>query len=481
MTRDAGRRARRGRGHRVVAAAAALVATALALVPLGAARPAGVQLRPCALPGGVEARCGTFRVPENRALPGGRTIALRVAVLPARDGGSNPDPIVHLAGGPGGSAVAGAAGVAQVFAGLNESRDIVLVDQRGTGGSNRLECPPPRKPLATSAAVLRAYVKSCLARFDVDARQYTTAPAMEDLAEVVHALGYDVVNVYGGSYGATAAQYLLAQHPELVRTAILDGGTLLDVPIFELWAPNGERALRSVLARCARAPRCARAFPRVRSELFEVMASLRRAPVRADGVAIGPAEAAGTFQALTRSPDGAARIPWIAHEARNGDWTPLLLAMDEQGSGGVETRQLMFWSIVCNEPWARWNPARARAAARGTYLAERVALDAGLASVVCSAWPKAPQPGWSKERVHSDLPVLLVVGGNDPQDPLSNVRGARRELPASRTVVVPNAGHGSLQLGCLPRLAQRFVESGTATGLDTRCAARYTPPPFVIR
>jgi pimeloyl-ACP methyl ester carboxylesterase len=304
---------------------------------------------------------------------------------------------------------------------------------------------------------------------------------MDDLADVIRALGYEQVDVYGGSYGATAAQYLLAQHPELVRTAILDGGTLLDVPIFERWGPNGERALRSILSRCARSPRCARAFPRVRSEVFEMMTTLRKRPVRVEGVLIGPSQAAGTIQTLSRTPAGAAQIPLIAHRARLGDWLPLVLAMDEIGSGGTETRMLMYWSIVCNEPWAAWSPAKTRAASRGTYLAERTAVDAGLVSAVCSAWPKAPQPAWSKTRVRSDVPVLVVVGGNDPQDPLANVRNAARELPSSRTVVVPNAGHGSLQLGCLPTLAHQFFERGTAAGLDLRCAARYTPPPFVIR
>ena len=455
-------------------------ALGLALVPLGAASTREVPLRPCTLPGSVEARCGTFGVPENRAVEGARTIDLRVAVVPARDGGSRPDPIVYLAGGPGGAATADALGVQQLFSAANASRDIVLVDQRGTGRSKRLDCPRPTK-LLSDAAGIRAYVKSCLGRFDVDARQYTTAPAMDDLAEVLRALGYEQVDVYGISYGATAAQYLLAQHPDLVRTAILDGGTLLDIPIFELWGQNGERSLRSILSRCARSPRCARAYPRVRSEAFEMMATLRKAPVRALGVVIRPAEAAGTLHTLSRTPDGAARIPWIAHRAVKGDWSPLVLTMDEQGTGGTPTRQLMFWSIVCSEPWARRNPARTEVASRATYLAERTALDARLASGVCSAWPKAPQPAWSKARVRSDVPVLLLVGGDDPQDPLANVRGASAAMPNSRTVVVPHAGHGVLQLGCLARLAQQFVERGTAAGLDTRCAASYTPPAFVIR
>ena len=94
--------------------------------------------------------------------------------------------------------------------------------------------------------------------------------------------------------------------------------------------------------------------------------------------------------------------------------------------------------------------------------------------------PKAAQPAWSKARVRADVPVLLVVGGSDPQDPLANVRDARRELPLSRTIVVPHAGHGALQLGCTARVAQQFVARGTAEGLDTRCVARYAPPPFVV-
>jgi pimeloyl-ACP methyl ester carboxylesterase len=457
-----------------------VLAAALALVPLGAARPAEVTLRPCTLPGGVQARCGTFAVPENRSVASGRTIRLRIAVVPARNGGSSSDALLYLTGGPGGSAIADAAGMTRLFPATNETHDIVLIDQRGTGSSNRLVCPLPRTPLGSDTKAIRAYVRSCLARFPEDIRRYTTVPAMEDAAEVVRALGYDKVDVYGVSYGATAAQYLLAQHPDLVRTAILDGATLLDVPIFELWGRNGERSLRAILARCAASPRCARAYPRARSEVFEMLTALRRAPVRVDGTVIGPAQAAGTIQWLTRTPSGAARVPWIAHRAVAGDWDPLVLAMDEAGAGGGETRQLMYWSIVCNEPWARWDPARTRAASRGTYLYEKTAADAALAAVVCSAMPKAAQPAWSKARVRSDVPVLIVVGGNDPQDPLANVRDARRELPAGRTIVVPHAGHVALQLGCTARVAQQFVARGTADGLDTRCVARYAPPPFVV-
>jgi pimeloyl-ACP methyl ester carboxylesterase len=453
---------------------------ALTLVPLGASAPKAFPLVKCALPGNVDARCGTFRVPVDRARPDGRTISLRVAVVPARDGGTKADPVVYITGGPGGSATADAAGMLSIFSAANASRDIVLVDQRGTGGSNRLECPVPRTAPKTAPAV-RAYVKACLARFEADPSDYTTVPAMDDLAAVLRALGYRSVNLYGISYGATAAQYFLHRHPALVRTAILDGATLLDVPVFERWGGNGDRALRQVLARCAASRPCAKAFPRVRREAFEVIAALRRKPVRAEGMLIDAATAAGALQALSRSPDGAAQIPWVAHRARVRDWIPLMLAIDERGGGGISTRLVMFWSIVCNERWARWSPERSAADSRGTYLAERTALDARLVAAACSAVPKHDQPPWTMARIRSDKPVLFVVGGSDPQDPVSHVRGATRELPSSRTLVVPSAGHGSVQVGCVPRIAQLFIERGSGAGLDTSCVARYRPPPFVVR
>jgi pimeloyl-ACP methyl ester carboxylesterase len=458
-----------------------LLLAGLAIVPLGGAAGGELPLGECTLAGGIEARCGRLTVPENRAVEKGRTISLRVAVVPARDRGARPDPLVYITGGPGGSAIADAAGLRTVFWDMNASRDLVLVDQRGTGGSNPLECRPPRRGAEPAdARGVRAYVRACLATLGADPRRYTTVPAMDDLAAVLRALGYARVNLYAISYGATAAQYFLHQHPELVRTAILDGATLLDVPIFELWGRNGQRALTSILARCASDRGCAAAYPRVRSEVFEVIASLRRKPVRVGETRIDAATAAGVVQTLSRSPEGASQIPWIAHRAREGDWVPLLLALDQQAAGAGTRQQVMFWSIVCNEPWARRSTSRSAALSKATYLAEDAAAGARLGAAVCSAFPRVPQPAWSRLRVRSDAPVLLVAGGDDPQDPPANVAGARRELPNSLTVVVPGAGHGSVQLGCLPALARRFVERGSAAGLDTRCAARYRPPPFYV-
>ena len=273
-------------------------------------------------------------MPENRAQPEGRQISIRVAVIPARDGGSKRDPLVHITGGPGGSSIADAAGMLSIFSTLNASRDVVLVDQRGTGASNPLTCPaPPRGFQPTDAAAVRRYMTTCFEALPGDPLQYTTAPAMDDLADVVRALGYEEINLYGVSYGATAAQYFLAQHDDLVRTATLDGATLLDVPIFELWGRNGQRALSGILDRCTKTKACARKYPRVRREAFEVIAALRKKPVRIHGTRIDAATAAGALQSLSRSPAGAARIPWVAHSARVGDWLPLELTIADGGIG----------------------------------------------------------------------------------------------------------------------------------------------------
>jgi pimeloyl-ACP methyl ester carboxylesterase len=301
---------------------------------------------------------------------------------------------------------------------------------------------------------------------------------MDDLAEVFGALGYAQVNVYGGSYGATAAQYFLVQHFELVRTVILDGATLLDVPIFELYGRNGQRALRSILERCADSQRCAARYPRVRREVFQVIATLRRKPARVGRTVIDVAGTANAIQSLSRSPAGAAQIPWLAHRARLRSWAPLARIVRQQAPPSPVS--VMYWSIVCNEPWARRDPRRTAAASRGTYLAEATGIEARLASAVCSAMPDSPQPSWSTARVRSDKPVLLLVGGTDPQDPHSNVANAKRELPNSHTVV-PAGGHGSIQLGCTSRLAKQFVDRGTAPGLDTRCVAGYRPPAYRLR
>ena len=218
----------------------------------------------------VAARCGRLSVPEDWQHPGGRRISLRIAVIPAA---RQPavGALFFLDGGPGGAASGELPAFDQLFGDIASSRDIVFVDQRGTGGSHPLRCPRKQVSIDATEAVT-AYVRSCFARIGAEARLYTTVPAMHDIEAVRRAFGYGRIDLFGGSYGATAAQIYLRQYPRSVRSLVLDGASLLGVHVYEVSARNAERALDTELARCAATPSCARAFTGTREELDQLLA-----------------------------------------------------------------------------------------------------------------------------------------------------------------------------------------------------------------
>lgn len=224
---------------------------------------AGHELLPCRIDASA-ALCGSLTVPENPSVPGGRTINLRVAVVPASSASPQPDPVFMLAGGPGGAAAESMGWTVTRFQRVHVTRDIVLVDQRGTGGSNQLWLPTPTPPAGASDAELLAYLDQwatdSFGALGADASTYTTSVAMDDLDAVRAALGYEKINLYGASYGATAAQYYVRQHPDRVRSVVLDGATLLDVPVMELIAKSSQRALDLLFERCAADAACAAAY-----------------------------------------------------------------------------------------------------------------------------------------------------------------------------------------------------------------------------
>ena len=219
----------------------------------------------------VPARCGTFIVPENRLKPNGRTIGLRVVVLPAMFKPVANDAVTYITGGPGYAVTDDTAVLANELIDLNEHHDVLLVDQRGTG-SDAYYCPNPPRPLSSNAEK-RNYVRDCLTAFGGDVNQYGTRTAMDDLDAVRAALGYRQLDVIGGSYGATAAQVYLKLHPSSVRTLTLVGATALDVPFFGRWAVNAQRALDQVAAICHSQPGCRR---RSRTGSASSASSLRR-------------------------------------------------------------------------------------------------------------------------------------------------------------------------------------------------------------
>jgi pimeloyl-ACP methyl ester carboxylesterase len=431
-----------------------------------------LPLKPCTLPGFVPARCGRLAVREDRRLTNGRKIKLFVAVVTAYGPRPHREPIFYLAGGPGGAAASDdAAFASRILLSANRTRDLVLVDQRGVGRSAPLLCKSV--PQSVEEA------KGCLHEVGRDPRLYTTDAAMDDVDAVRQALHHRRIVLYGGSYGATAAQVYLARHGAHVAAAVLDSGTLLDVPIFERMPFATQRAFDRLAERCAADAACHANFPDVAGDLRAVFAHLRIAPV-ADG--FGVADAQDTLRILLRVPATAARVPLILHRAAARDYGELLAhwrAVNE--SGAVSSRQLMYWAIVCGEGWARTEESEVRRWATGTEFLESSLVQTRSAQLVCPLLgPPLPAPDTGVVP-KSRAPILFLVGAMDPQDPLENVEAAPASLVGAAILVVPGAGHGSVQYGCLPNVVARFYTQRRVSAADRACAGEVAPPPFEMR
>jgi len=449
---------------------ASALAILLASVPTA---PAKLPLRPC-FAQGVAAKCGTLPVPENRDTGRGRKIGLKVVVIPAARQPARRDAFTYLAGGPGGAAASEMPATAvSLWSRVHERRDILLVDQRGTGASHALECPAPAEKLGTERE-LRAYLDRCTASLEGDATQYGTAAAADDLEAVRVALGYRKLDVYGTSYGATVAQVYLARHPNAVRSVVLDGGTLVDIPFYSRFAPNGQRAIDQIARRCAEAGACARAFPRWAQQLRSLVKAWNAHPVRvAKAGTLSGDGLAGVIQSMTLNAESAASVPLVVARAAAGKHASLAPFIQDEDM----TRSIMYWSIWCNESWVGLDAA----GPWGTYLDGNAADALETYRMVCKYFPKHAEPASSKTRVRSNVPLLALVGGADPQDPIGNLAGLTSAMPNSRAVVVPGLGHAIGQYGCLPNLVGQFVERADAKRLDARCARSIKPPPFVLR
>src|SRR5688572_22596069 len=229
----------------------------------------------------VDAYCGTFKVFENRDTKQGRQLDLNIVVLPALSSDPKPDPFFFLAGGPGQGAAQMAKPLRELFRQILTDRDIVLVDQRGTGKSNPLNCIDPDESLKVlnepeEAGIER--LKKCMTGYDADLRLYTTPIAMDDLDDVRAYLGYDKINVYGGSYGTRAALVYMRQHGDRVRTAVLDGvaPTNMRLPLF--FPRDVQRAFDRLIADCEADAACNARYPNLGARARALIERLEKNP-----------------------------------------------------------------------------------------------------------------------------------------------------------------------------------------------------------
>lgn len=412
---------------------------------------------------GVPARCGTFVVPENRLKPNGRTIGLRVVVLPALLKPVANDAVTYLTGGPGDAVTQETADLSNELIDWNEQHDILLVDQRGTGSTAYYCADQTTTTPVSSNAEVRNHTHGCLRGFGGDVNQYGTRAAIDDLDAVRVALGYRQLDVIGSSYGATAAQVYLKLHPSSVRTLILVAGTAIDVPIFGRWAVNAQRALDQVAAICDSQPACRKAFPNWERQFGELVKAWNAHPVHTrSGVSMTGDELAGVVHVMLLDTEKATSIPLVVSRAAQGVYAPL----NQQGPGDLSWTglQLMAWSIWCNEPWTGLDAKPPWGTEFDSYTATKIAAFRRA----CTFFPKRAEPDslWTFHST-SPVPVLAVEGGADPQDPPTDLASLKRHFPDSRIVILPHIGHEFSSGGCVDAMISNVIDRATTKGLDT--------------
>ena len=284
------------------------------------------------------------------------------------------------------------------------------------------------------------------------------------------ALGYETINIYGGSYGVTTGQVYLLRHGSHVRSAVFDSGSLLDVHIFERQLVNKQRALELLFGRCAADAACHNAYPNLRREYAQTVARLTRNPVPIPGtkVRLDPATFGSVLDDFLAYTPGKAVVPRLIHLVATGQ---IARAAAELPTSTPQASGLAYQLLIqCSEPWASWRRGEVERLSAGSFLAPLFRNAARTMAAACAGFPRADVPAAIGERVHSDVPILFLTGNEDGADPPANVANAQRELPNSRTVLFPAAGHGQLGLPCAQTLIADFVERASARALATACA-----------
>ncbi len=465
-----------------------------ALAPLAqAAGPA-----PCRVDGlAHEVLCGSLERSLDPARVDGPRFQLHYVVVPALARRKLPDPVFLLAGGPGQSAISLAAQVMPVFARLNNRRDIVFVDQRGTGRSAPLDCDEPREAALADAAdpakqlqrlascrdnLLRLpYVKRA-----ADLGFFTTTLAMQDLDAVRQALGAERINLVGASYGTRAALEYQRQFPQAVRRSVLDGVAPPDMVLPVSAGADAQAALDALFAACSTEPACTRQWPTLRAQWDALLGSLPRVVTVADPLSGRPESFTlsrdlllGAVRAPLYVPTLAAGLPAAIVAAAEGRFEALAaLAGVLSRRGGPRLYTGMHFSVICAEDAPRIAGASSTPARDfGNGLAP-------LYEQACAGWPRAAVPEAFYKVGTAATPVLLLAGGLDPATPPRHAKRVADALGAqARLVLVPHAGHGLLGSGCVPDLLYRFIDArdeAQALAIDAACITGIPRPPAFV-
>jgi pimeloyl-ACP methyl ester carboxylesterase len=432
----------------------------------------------------LEAQCTTFDVAENPRQPQGRRIALNIAWLPATEEADvAADPVFFLAGGPGQAAAASYPALDPVFAEVRKHRNVVLVDQRGTGKSNLLACDLPESD-DDLAATLKA-VDACRAGLEkkADLRFYTTTDAVRDLDAVRVAIGADKIDLVGVSYGTRVAQQYAMRHPAHTRSIVLDSVVPNTLVLGNIFARNLDDALALQFGRCSQDPACKGKLGDPRAELTRLMDTLRRNPptVQYRDATTGayaqrtlrPGDVAALVRMYAYMPVASSLLPVLIHDANQGHYDGLA-ALAQMLSGGLKDAMAigMQLSVVCSEDG---DGIASSTRDDGTLLGHSLT---DFMAAQCKTWPRGEVPADFHKPLSTDVPALVLEGEYDPVTPPRYGEEVAKPLPNGRLLVLRGQGHNVIGAGCMPKLFAQFVEKTDAKALDAKCldALPYAQP-----
>lgn len=457
-----------------------------------------LQFTSCSLPGlsdpfsreevvaPVDAWCSSLAVPENRDLPDGRKIDLKIAWVPPQgEAAARPDPVFMLAGGPGQSALESFSIGADDFEPAREHRGVVLVDQRGTGGSGKLHCPDENALMGVSLvpdAVYLAAARRCARQLSerADLRFYTTAEAVDDLEAVRQAMDLGQVNLLGISYGTRVAQQYARRYPQHVRSLVLDS-PLPDTRGFgDVDAAGVEGSLTRLFSQCKNDAVCRRKLGDPKARLDRVMRRLKKAPVDTEYLDINT----NTWKRMRFDEMSmASLVALFAYDPETAALLPATIALADKGAFQVAATQVMalndmlnrmiasglYLSVMCSEDLAslkRVKPGRDFLLTNHSHR---------LNAELCRHWPRGSRGLDLKSPLPVNLPVITISGEFDPVIPTHFGDEIVKGLKNARSFLLKGQAHNAMSAGCMPRLIGAFLEKPDAAALDARCLASVGP------
>jgi len=424
-----------------------------------------------------QVKCGKLEVPENYQKPEGDKISINFAVLPAIDNSEYKTPLMFLAGGPGQAAVELVTGVNQVFREVRKTRDLILVDQRGTGESSALVCEfETINNVYTSLSdeLNPQEVKDCVAQFKGDVTQYNSENAIRDFDAVREALNHKKLNIYGGSYGTRAGLVFIRMFPESLDSVVLDSVGPIEVPL-GLFGKSGARSFNLLIDNCTLSESCHKAFPNLAEEFQQVKTRLANKPLKLDilhprlgtptTLILDETKFTGNLRFQLYSMNGRSMVPLVIHQAFLGNYQPLIGLMASTEGDQIVYTGLLF-NIVCNEDIPRLSVADKLADAKNNFEGK----DSQLAwEMVCPFFPKYRPNENFYQAVTADIPTLILSGNLDPVTPPSNGEYSAKTLPNSHHIIVDNASHGVAMSTCANEIVNEFLTTKLPKELDESC------------